>query len=312
MLTSRIIVPPPENPEPEDIFSSGLNALFTDDTQNSHGIPGGTIFYNSPTYGSLTIRVPAHPDIDEGRRLFAHYLWNAAVIAASLIETASSSPDASSQGDDNPFNMTGKSTLELGAGTALPSLISALSSASRVVVTDHPNSPSITTDTILSNVQTNLFPEGKPPRTTAKVDIRGYVWGEANFWSPSTYGKLQPLLNISGQSLGFDRLLICDCLWMPSQHQNLVSSIVKWLHPSNHSVAIVVAGFHTGRSIVANFFSLAAGEDTDGRGTKGLLAISEIYEIDVDGMRREWRSERPDETRDQAKRWCVVGVMKRS
>lgn len=312
MLTSRIIVPPPDNPEPEDIFSSGLNALFTDDTQSSHGVPGGTILYNSPAYGAITIRIPEHPDIDEGRLLFAHYLWNAAVLAASLIETASSSTDHLSPSDDNPFNVTRKSTLELGAGTALPSLINALSGASTVVITDHPNSPSITTGTILSNVQANLFPEGKPPRTTAKVNIRGYVWGEADFWSPPTSGKLQPLLNTGGQSLGFDRVLICDCLWMPSQHRNLVSSIVKWLHPSNDSVAIVVAAFHTGRSIVANFFSIAAGEDTDGRGTKALLSISEIYEIDVDGMRREWQSERPDETRDQAKRWFVVGILKRS
>ena len=312
MLTARITVPSADKPEIEDIFSSSLNALFTDDTQNSHGIPGGTIIYYSPTYGPLTLQVPAHPDADEGRRLFAHYLWNAGVIAASLIETASSTPPASSQ-DHSPFNVSGKSTLELGAGTALPSLISALSGASRVVITDHPNSPSITTDAITSNVQSNLFPRATTPRTDAQVSVRGYVWGEATLWSPSTYGQLQPLYSTSTSTSnpGFDRLLICDCLWMPSQHHNLVTSILKWLDPSPSSVAIVIAGFHTGRSIVSNFFKIATGEDTDGRGTNGPLSTSEIYEIDVDGVRREWQSERADETKDQAKRWCVVGVLMR-
>jgi nicotinamide N-methyltransferase len=312
MLTARITVPSPEKPEIEDIFSSSLNALFTDNTQYAHGTPGGTVIYYSPTYGPLTLQVPAHPDTDEGRRLFAHYVWNSGVIAASLIETASGTPPVSSQ-DDSPFNVSGKSTLELGAGTALPSLISALSGASRVVITDHPNSPSITADTITSNVQSNLFPRATTPRTDAQVSVRGYVWGEATLWSPSRYGQPQPQplrsTSTGTPKPGFDRLLICDCLWMPSQHRNLVTSILKWLYPSSFSVAIVIAGFHTGRSIVSNFFSIATGEDTNGRGTNGPLSISEIYEIDVDGVRREWQSERVDETKDQAKRWCVVGLL---
>lgn len=303
MLTARISEPPPANPEVEDIFSSSLNALFPDYTQNSHGIPGGSIIYTSPTHGPLTLRIPAHPDVEEGRRLFAHYLWNSAVVAADLIETASSD-EANSQ---DPFNVSGKSVLELGAGTALPSLICALSNASRVVITDHPNSPSITTDAIVSNVQDNLFSKGTPAKTAAKVDVRGYVWGEPTFWSPSKYGHPLP----DTETERFDRLLICDCLWMPSQHRNLVSSATQWLNGNAESSAIVIAGFHTGRSIVSSFFSAAAGEDTDGRGTSGALRIAEIYEIDVDGTRREWQSERAEETKEQAKRWCVVGVLKR-
>ena len=63
MLTSRITAPPPSNPEPEDIFSSSLNVLFTDDTQNSHGVPGSSIIYTSPYHGPLTLQIPSHPSV---------------------------------------------------------------------------------------------------------------------------------------------------------------------------------------------------------------------------------------------------------
>src|SRR5271154_380266 len=45
MLTSRITLPTPSTPSQEDIFSSALSSLFTDDTQNSHGSPGGSLTY---------------------------------------------------------------------------------------------------------------------------------------------------------------------------------------------------------------------------------------------------------------------------
>lgn len=313
MLTARITVSTAEKPETEDILYSSLNALFTDDAQNSHGIPGETLTYASPTCGQLKLRVPAQPDTDEGRRFFAHHLWNAGLTAGYLIESASSSNPAASPQEHSPFNVRGKSTLELGAGTALPSLISALCGASRVVITDHPDSPSITTDAIAFNVQSNLFPRATTARTDAQVAVKGYVWGEATLWSPPRYGQPEPLPSTSTSTSkpSFDRLFICDCLWMPSEHGNLVTSILEWLDPSPSSVAVVIAGFHGGRSIVSGFFNIATGEDTDGRGTNGPLSVSEIFEIDVNYVRREWQSERAEETEDQAKRWCVVGVLMR-
>lgn len=121
MLTSRIHISPLSDPEPEDIFHSSLAALFPDDTVNSHGNPGDTLLYQSPLYGDITIHVPAHPDQDVKRLLFAHYLWNAGVLVADRIESASRcdkrmSDHDSSQCDQNFWNVRGKKVLELGAG----------------------------------------------------------------------------------------------------------------------------------------------------------------------------------------------------
>jgi hypothetical protein len=127
MLLTRISIPPPLQPEPEDIFSSALTSIFTDDTVNSHGTPGSSVTYCSPRFGDISLRIPVHPDMEEGRRLFAHYLWNAAVVAADAIESESTplgnSEDGktestpSSQWDGRYFDMRNIRVLELGAGT---------------------------------------------------------------------------------------------------------------------------------------------------------------------------------------------------
>lgn len=121
MLTSRILFPPLSDPESIDIFHSSLSWLFPDDTQHSHGDPGGSLIYQSPRYGEIQIQIPVHPDLDAGRRLFAHYLWNAGVLLADLIEQASDSDTrsieiASPDLHQDFFRVCGKTVLELGAG----------------------------------------------------------------------------------------------------------------------------------------------------------------------------------------------------
>ena len=125
MISSRIILPSSSTPEPEDIFSSALATIFTDDTNNSHGTPGSSITYKSPLFGDLKVQIPVHPNEEQGRKLFAHYLWNAAVIAADAVEFASQteSPGASkvdaeslSQWDRRYWDLRNKTVLELGAG----------------------------------------------------------------------------------------------------------------------------------------------------------------------------------------------------
>ena len=123
MLPSRVSVPPPPNPTQEDIFASALGALFTDDTQDLHGTPGQRVIYQSPRYGEVVLGIPRHPDVEEGRKLFAHHLWNAGVVAADAIEVASSSnaEQVAAEGKVNwhkkYWDVRNKDILELGAGT---------------------------------------------------------------------------------------------------------------------------------------------------------------------------------------------------
>lgn len=128
---------------------------------------------------------------------------------------------------------------------------------------------------------------------------------------------------------------------MASQHGNLIQTILRYLDPTTASesgrgcscsCALVVAGFHTGRGIVRHFFELATGEfkdptetddsrdvqaaeepeeDAELREFYGRLKAAEIFEIDVNGERREWEPVREGENKDQAKRWCVCAVLVR-
>ncbi len=167
---------------------------------------------------------------------------------------------------------------------------------------------------------------------------------------PATYGKPSP---IQPGRQSFDRIIAADCLWMPSQHENLVNTILYHLGPSDRAgeiysdngetptSALVIAGFHTGRAIVRGFFDIAIGpqglpvaglkagqpmeklrcQDAAAEGGPNrrteesdhtpLLAVEEIFEIDISGQRRPWQSDREGESREEAKRWCVCAVLVR-
>ncbi len=75
-----------EEEEIEDLFSDSLSLLFPDDVRNQHGLPGSRLVYRSPAYGDIDLLL-ADPTQQDDRLLFAHYLWNAALVLADLIET---------------------------------------------------------------------------------------------------------------------------------------------------------------------------------------------------------------------------------
>jgi hypothetical protein len=123
-----------EEAESEDIFSDFLAHLLPDDAPQFHGNAGQLLRYESPLYGPLTIMVPHYPDnvntagkgytIDDGRKLFAHMLWSAALVVAQGVEDA-----AVAAGDNNTttanddaamWSVKGHKVLELGAGNPTP------------------------------------------------------------------------------------------------------------------------------------------------------------------------------------------------
>jgi hypothetical protein len=106
-------------------------------------------------------------------------------------------------------------------------------------------------------------PNSKTPLPDS-MRVRGYAWGTPTFYLLSAYGKPAPATE---SNTSFDKIIIADCLWMPSQHINLIKTVLKFLPEKtvNHTAsaddtepcALVIAGFHTGRQIVSDFFSLA-------------------------------------------------------
>lgn len=107
-LLSRVRIPGKEATSQEDIFNAGLNLLFPDDAQASHGDPGSYIIYTSPRFGDIQLKL-VDPEGANERLLFAHYLWNSGITLADFISQAVGSP-----GD--LWNVSGLEVLELGAG----------------------------------------------------------------------------------------------------------------------------------------------------------------------------------------------------
>ena len=139
MFHSRIQpLPPPQSQDknnttdndesPEDLFGGSLPSLFPDDAPSFHGDPGQRLIYASPRYGPLEIMIPSYPgeessqdrngNVEEGRKLFAHLLWSAAMVVAEGVENADT--DSEDDKDTSMWKVKGESVLELGAGIFHP------------------------------------------------------------------------------------------------------------------------------------------------------------------------------------------------
>lgn len=189
------------------------------------------------------------------------------------------------------FDVRGLSVLELGAGTALPSLLSALLGASRVVLTDYP-APAVISN-LTANAARNARAELSPSGAVAPVEVEGHAWGEL----------ATPLAEKGRRA--FDRVFVCDCLWMPWQHENLLRSVEWFLGEGPGARCWVVAGFHTGREKMRGFFEA-------GLLAKLGLEVERIWERDCDGKEREWVLDRGIEDPVGRKRWLVFAVLKRA
>ncbi|KAF3922839.1 hypothetical protein ABW21_db0209181 [Orbilia brochopaga] len=254
-------------PDDVDIFESSLTTIFNE-VRNQHGEPGQQVTYASPTYGTLTLRLA---DVaKEQTSLFSHHLWNAGVEVAAMIE-------------NGEIAMQGQSVIELGAGAALPSLISALAGAKTVVITDYP------APEILTNITANVTVNATRLATSCCPNVHGHIWGALS----------EPVAVKFPHA--FTRVIAADTLWMDWEHENLVASIRHFLADDADARAIVVAGLHTGRRKVASFWEIAV---RDG------LEIDSIKERDVEGVEREYLPDRGIEDVSERKRWLIIGILK--
>lgn len=107
MLSSLVRLPSPPNDtdiQVEDIFSSALGLIFTDDLRNQHGDPGSSVIYKSQSYGDIELRL-TDPAGEDSRNLFSQYLWNAGVQMAEYVGE-----------ERGKWSVEGEKVLELGAG----------------------------------------------------------------------------------------------------------------------------------------------------------------------------------------------------
>ena len=292
-LTSRIALTGPPAESPEDFLSTALSTLDPDDALNIHGDADHGLLYTSPHLPRPLHLDLADPAGDEDRKLFSHYLWNSSLLLAELIEAAAldlaqpaSGPLTAVAGPapSAAFDPRHRSTIELGAGTALPSLIAALLGAARVLVTDYP-APAVL-KTLKDNVARNTATSSR------QATVEGHAWGELS--TPPA----------SGNQHAFDRVLAADCLWMPWQHDALRKSMSWFLKRDAEARVWIVAGFHTGREKVSAFF--------DGDELVAVdLEVEAMWERDVEGVERAWASEREGEDPRSMKRWLVVAILKR-
>jgi EEF1A N-terminal glycine/lysine methyltransferase len=305
----------------EDFLADSLAVIFPDDVMNQHGDAAHILQYTSPH-----LRAPLHieladPDSEDDRKLFGHYLWNASLMMAEFVEAGSlglslQQGSALALGSGHPdrhsephFDVRGLATLELGAGTALPSAVAALLGARRVAVTDYPAKPLL--DVLRRNVARNtraaeLSPLSSSsdgaaaaagsPQPCTDVSVYGHAWGVVD-------GDDEDGRFARENRAAFDRVLACDCLWMPWQHDALRRSLA-WFLRDDGGRAWVVAGFHNGRHNMCGFF-----EDKAALAAAG-LAVDAIWERDVNGEERPWEPERVDDS--MRKRWLVVAVLKKT
>lgn len=278
--------------EPEDILAYAFGTIFPEDVAILHGDADHPLLYASPHLPlPFVIDLPNVSSEDE-RRLFSHHLWNSSLLLAEFIEADTlclplTPPRRNT--DIVNFSVTGLKTLEVGAGTALPSIMGTLLGAREVVVTDYPSEALLTT--LRTNVARNTRAECAPSPFSATVVVEGHAWGQVSDSVGIAHGG------------SCDRVIAADCLWMPWQHENLRTTLAHFLSDSEGARAWVCAGFHTGRENIRKFF------DKEALKAKG-LEVEAIWERDCDGAERDWESVTDDDV-TKRKRWLIVGILKK-
>ncbi|CAO3587066.1 unnamed protein product [Absidia cylindrospora] len=142
--------------------------------------------------------------------LWAHHLWNASKVFASLF-------------DQHPQLVQGKTLLELGAGGALPSLVAATHQPAKVVVTDYPDAE------LIENIQYNVDQNLKSVVPADVVTVQGFIWG-------TNTTKLKAELP-EGRTT-YDVIILSDLVFNHSQHHALLKTCRELLTPKTGRVYV--------------------------------------------------------------------------
>ena len=140
--------------------------------------------------------------------LWAHELWNAARLLSGWL-------------DEGKLEVRGMSTLEMGAGAGLPSLLCALNGAACVCATDYGTDAD---PLLIKELRANAdwLAEAAPHKASCSVRVLPHIWGT----------DCTPVLAVLPPGAArFDRLLLCDLLFNRQSHVALVETICTCLAP---------------------------------------------------------------------------------
>lgn len=153
--------------------------------------------------------------------LWGHLLWNAGIYTAKYL-------------DANIELVKNKTVLELGAAAGLPSLVSSLIGAKKVVCTDYPDAD------LLQNIQFNVDHavfDGEEvteaSQSQRNIVVEGYIWG-------NDYAPLQK--HVGGESTKFDLVLLSDLVFNHTEHNKLLQTTKDLL--ADDGKALVVFSPH--------------------------------------------------------------------
>jgi nicotinamide N-methyltransferase len=174
--------------------------------------PPTTETYTLLSGRTLTLHLVGH------NPLWAHHLWNGGRLIARYLE-------------QQPALVRDRTVLELGAGAGLPSLVSGVLGARKVVVSDYPDAD------LVQNLWRNIAGCEELLEEVAKgrVVAEGYCWG----------ADVQSLLVHLGEAeegegqRGFEVLILADLLFNHSEHGKLIETIKKTMARTVDAQALV-------------------------------------------------------------------------
>jgi len=141
------------------------------------------------------------------------------------------------------------SVIELGAGTALPSLLASTlpTPPALVVVTDYPN------DLILTNLQRNVNRNFTSITASCTVQCHGYERGK----DPDHLLRPLPSQGRRQPSVGYDAVILSDLLHFDQSHGALLDSVCMLLARNDRARVYVAAGVYTKSDMCAAFLRQA-------------------------------------------------------
>jgi EEF1A N-terminal glycine/lysine methyltransferase len=102
----------------------------------------------------------------------------------------------------------------------------------------------------------------------------------------------------------FSRIIASDCFWAVNQHEALACTITRLLERSTISRVFIIAGIHTGRSVLSSFFNVARshGLEPDDEGIQEYNVLTRTSQ--------SWKEERSEEDMIQRKQWVIIARLR--